>query len=81
MTKGKGGTKQQGAHLDVPLGGGEQGAHRVHVDATLDEARARTLQLVESVVVCRIHDACAYNSVRWFYNTINIFLDLISRSA
>ena len=46
-------------HLDVALGGGEEGADGVHVDAALDEAGAGALQLVQPVVVRRVHDTCA----------------------
>ena len=41
--------------LYVSLGRGEQGAHRVHVDAALDEAGAGATQLVQTVVVGRVH--------------------------
>ena len=59
-----GGSQQQtdpaGTHLDVALGGGEEGADGVHVDAALDEAGAGALQLVQAVVVRRVHDTCAH---------------------
>ena len=53
-------TDPAGTHLDVALGGGEEGADGVHVDAALDEAGAGALQLVQAVVVRRVHDTCAH---------------------
>lgn len=43
--------------LDVPLGRSQQGAHGVHVDAALDKATAGTAQLLQPVVIGRVHDA------------------------
>lgn len=50
--------------LDVLLGGGEQRAHRVHRDAALDEAGARSTQLLQPIVVGRVHDTWARVFVR-----------------
>lgn len=43
--------------LDVSLGGSKQGAHRVYIDATLDESSTGFAQLLQTVIIGGIHDS------------------------
>lgn len=44
--------------LDISLRGGKEGTDSVHIHAALDESRASSLQLVQSVIIGCVHHAC-----------------------
>lgn len=66
--------------LNVSLGGAQEGAHCIDGDATLNKAGARSSQLLQSVVIARIHDTKQSSRLQANLPSVNV-LDELSENV
>lgn len=66
--------------LNVSLGGAQEGAHCINGDATLNKAGASSSQLLQSVVVARVHDAKQSSRLQANLSSVNV-LDELSENV
>lgn len=62
--------------LNVALSGAQESAHCINGDAALNKAGARSSQLLQSVVVARIHDAKQSSRLQANLPSVNVLDEL-----